>query len=325
MPTSPPTPHTEPPADPYHEPRRENCPWCGGRRLRTRVRAARGRRSAPGAYGVDRCRDCGHAFQNPRLTAEGLAFHHMHFYAARLEDFADRVLSARAVRRRHRAVAHAVLPLAEPESWLDVGTGHAQFPKTAREVFPYTCFDGLDATARVKQAAQAGRVEEAHIGDLTNPWVLSCLHARYDVVSMLRHLEHAPDPRAELRAALDTLRPGGLLLLELPDPRSVFAALLGRWWLPHSQPRQLHLLPLRNLCQELEAQGCTILTKDRRAAHLPYDLSAALTLFLARAPRPLRWALGPLVTAASALDHALAPVLRRSPFSNAYRIIARRT
>ncbi|MFI2199594.1 class I SAM-dependent methyltransferase [Streptomyces sp. NPDC020192] len=251
-------------ADPYHEPRREHCPWCGGARLRTRARAAAPGRRGPGACAVDQCRDCGHAFQNPRFTVEGLAFHHRNFSARRLEDLADRS-PTRAVRRRHRAAARTVLPLAEPESWLDVGTGHARFPETVREVFPYTSFDGLDPTPRVEQARLAGRVEEAHIGDLTNPWVLPRLYARYDVVSMFHHLEHAPDPRAELHAALAALRPGGLLILELPNPQSVFAMLLGRRWPPYRQPRHLHLLPLANLCEELESQGCDILTTDRRA------------------------------------------------------------
>ncbi|OIJ98076.1 methyltransferase type 12 [Streptomyces sp. MUSC 14] len=324
MPTSPPTPHTGPPADPHHEPRRTDCPWCGGRRLRTRARATPPRRRGPGTCAVEQCRDCGHAFQNPRLTAEGLALRHLAFYASHLGDFAGRTLSPGAVRRRYLAVAHTVLALTEPESWLDVGTGHARFPETAREVFPYTSFDGLDPTPRVEQARRAGRVEEAHIGDLTNPRVLPRLRSRYDVVSVFHHLEHSPDPRAELRAALTALRPGGLLLLELPDPRSLFGTLLGRRWLPYGQPRHLHLLPLANLCAELEAQGCTILATDRRTPHIPYDLSAALSLSLAQAPPFLRRVLGPLVATASALDHMLAPLLRRTRFSNAYRVIARR-
>ncbi|WP_225096806.1 class I SAM-dependent methyltransferase [Streptomyces sp. CoH27] len=256
MPTSPRT-TTPQAADPYHEPRRENCPWCGGERLRTRARAAAPGRRGPGTCVMDECRDCGHAFQNPRFTVEGLALYHRDFRAGRNP-------SARAVRRRHRAAARTVLPLAEPESWLDVGTGHAGFPEAAREVFPYTSFDGLDPTPRVEQARLAGRVEEAHIGDLTNPWILPHLYARYDVVSMFRHLEYIPDPRAELHAALTALRPGGHLLLELPNPHSAFALLLGRRWPPYRQPRHLHLPPLANLCAELENQGCDILTADRR-------------------------------------------------------------
>jgi SAM-dependent methyltransferase len=335
MPPSPPTPQS---TDGFHEPRREDCPWCGSRRLRTRLRAPDFTRHRPGTFVVDECRDCAHAFQNPRLTSEGLALHHRDFYEGHLEDFAERILAARAglpqaldcaragrYPHRHRAAARAMLALPEPESWLDVGTGHAHFPQTARELFAYTSFDGLDPTPRVERARAAGRIEEAHQGHLTTPAVLARLRSRYDVVSMFHHLEHTPDPRAELRAALTALRPGGHLLVEVPDPHSAFGTLLGKWWLPYSQPRHLHLMPLDNLRAELESQGCTIVTTDRRAPHVPYDLSAALSLALTHVlPRALRPVTTPLVAAATALDHTLAPLLRRTRFSNAYRIIARK-
>ncbi|MER6386573.1 class I SAM-dependent methyltransferase [Streptomyces sp. NPDC001250] len=309
--------------DPFLEPRRENCPWCGSARLRTRVRASDPLRHRPGRFVVDQCRDCAHAFQNPRLTAEGLAFYHRDFYVRHLEEFTARVVSDGAVRRRHRAAAHKLSALSEAESWLDVGTGHAGFPAAAKEFFPYTSFDGLDPTARVQQAQLEERVEEAHRGYLATPGTAARLRGRYDVVSMFRHLEHTPDPRAELRAALTVLRPGGHLVLEVADPRCAFAALLGRWWLPWGQPRHLHLMPLANLRAELEGLGCTILVTDRHAPHIPYDLSGALAL--ASAPHPLLGlAAEPLLAAASALDHVLAPFVRRTPFSNAYRLVARK-
>ncbi|MGW2487659.1 class I SAM-dependent methyltransferase [Streptomyces sp. NPDC001606] len=331
MPTVPsvPTSHTPPQtltrsADPCHAPRREDCPWCGSRSLRTRVRAAAEGRYGPGACAVDECRDCGHVFQNPRLTAEGLALHHRDFHEGRLEDFAERVLSPRAVRRRHRAAARAVLPLADPESWLDVGTGYGSFPETAKEVFPYTSFDGHDPTHRVAKALLEERVEEAHQGELTAPELLARLRGRYDVVSMFHHLEHTPDPRAELRAALGALRPGGHLLIEVPDPRCAFAPLLGRRWLPYGQPRHLHLMPLRNLCAELTERGCTVLSTHRSAPHLPYDVAAAVSLSVAHAHPALRATATPLIGLASALDHTLAPLLRHTPFANSYRILARK-
>ncbi|MGW7824048.1 class I SAM-dependent methyltransferase [Streptomyces puniciscabiei] len=324
MPT---TPHTPTPlprsSDPFLEPRREDCPWCGSARLRTRVRVVDPLRHRPGRFAVDQCRDCAHVFQNPRLTAEGFAFFHRDFYERHLEEFTARVLSARALRRRHRATARRLSALAEAESWLDVGTGHARFPEAAKEFFPYTSFDGLDPTARVQQAQLEERVEEAHRGYLATPGMTARLRGRYDVVSMFRHLEHTPDPRAELRAALTALRPGGHLVVEVADPRCGFAALLGRWWLPYGQPRHLHLVPLANLRAELESLGCTVLVIDRRDPHVPYDLSGAVAL--ASAPHAvLTAAAAPVRVVASVLDHALAPVLCRTPFSNAYRIVARK-
>ncbi|GAA1426216.1 class I SAM-dependent methyltransferase [Streptomyces thermospinosisporus] len=327
-----------------HEPRREDCPWCGSARLRNRLRTGDLRRHRPGLFTVDECRDCGHTFQNPRLTPEGLAFYRRAVPGAPRDPATEGVLALRAARRRRRSAARAMLRFGEPESWLDVGTGYARFPETAREFFPYTAFDGTDPTARIERARTLGRVEEAHRGALTDPHVRDRVAGRYDVVSLLHHLEHSTDPRAELHAALEALRPGGYLLIETLDPRCVFAALLGRWWLPYDQPRRLHLLPLRNLRAELGERGCEIVTAGHRAAHVPHDLAGAAALALSHAlpapdtpwraipPTPARQHLRtvllyagiPLVAAAGAADLALAPALRRTPFANAYRVIARK-
>ncbi|KUN86626.1 methyltransferase type 12 [Streptomyces bungoensis] len=324
MQPSPPVPRPTQPSDPFQEPRRADCPWCGSPRLRTRLRAPDPLRHRPGTFVLDECRDCAHTFQNPRLAAEGLAFYHRDFYERHLEEFTARVLPDRAARRRHRAAAHKLSLLPDPESWLDVGTGHARFPEAAKEFFPYTSFDGLDPTARVEQALLRGRVEEAHRGYLSTPGTAARLRLRYDVVSMFHHLEQAPDPRAELRAALTALRPGGHLVVEVTDPLCLFAAVLGRWWLPYGQPRHLHLMPLANLREELETQGCTVLVTDRQAPHVPRDLTAAVCLAVAAAPPLLRAATAPLRALAAALDRTLAPLSRRTRLSNAYRIVARK-
>ncbi|MDN3020755.1 methyltransferase domain-containing protein [Streptomyces sp. S.PB5] len=143
-------------------------------------------------------------------------------------------------RRRHRSTARAILRLLpEPESWLDVGTGDARFPETARELFPYTSFDGIDPTPRVEQAREADRVEEAYVGSLTDEQLAKTLRERYDVVTVRRPL----DPAGELHAALGVLRSGGYLLLESPEA------------------------PSQGLRTELESRGCTVLPAPTRRPH----------------------------------------------------------
>ncbi|MFF7838985.1 class I SAM-dependent methyltransferase [Streptomyces ossamyceticus] len=255
-PTSRPDPDPlAPGAGPFQEVRRDDCPWCGSRRLRTRVRAPEGPRRSPGTFVVDECRDCSHAFRNPRPTADELPLRHHR----RPTDGPIRSdLAGQLRRRHHRTAARAMLPYPEPESWLDVGTGHGYFPEAAREVHPYTAFDGVDPTSRVERARAAGRIEEAYQGLLADPEIIARLRGRYDVVSMFHHLEHTADPRAELRAARTVLRPDGHLLVEVQDLARPFGTLaMGPRWpgRVYERPRPLHLMPLRNLLAELRSLG----------------------------------------------------------------------
>ncbi|WP_409240014.1 class I SAM-dependent methyltransferase [Streptomyces sp. PA5.6] len=322
----------------FHEPRRTDCPWCGSERLRARLRTADLVQHKPGRFRIDRCGDCGHSFQNPRLTPEGLAFYRRD---AREGPALPRLSGAR-VRARAHVRARALGALDEPECWLDVGTGTAHFPALARQVLPYTSFDGLDAGAGVLEGLRRGRIEEGHRGSLTT--LAAPLAGRYDALSMFHTLQHAPDPRAELRAARTVLRPGGHLMIEAPDPQCRYARLLGKWWASYGQPRHLHLVPLANLLAELEELGFTVVGVERRAPHVPLDLASAVALFVngripapdvpwrAKAVPPLRlrlrqaawWATVPLLLLARALDTLLSPVLTRTGFSNTYRVIARR-
>ncbi|CAM5234368.1 Class I SAM-dependent methyltransferase OS=Streptomyces alboniger OX=132473 GN=CP975_09560 PE=4 SV=1 [Streptomyces alboniger] len=133
-------------------------------------------------------------------------------------------------------------------------------------------------------------------------------------------------------------------MIEAVDPECRYAGLLGAWWPSYAQPRHLHLVPLGNLRAELERLGFTVVAVDRRAPHVPTDLAGALALVVNRRlpqgdvpwrarPAPLLrrelrragWlASVPLLALARALDRLLPPLLTRTGFGNAYRVIARR-
>ena len=328
--------------DRFFEPRRTTCPWCGSDRLTTRLRTTDLLQHKPGAFALDRCQDCGHTFQNPRLNETGLEFYYRDFYDGLGEQKMSGTFGGRTKMYQGRA-ASMVPHDATPKNWLDVGTGHGHFCEAAREVLPGTAFDGLDFTDGVELAAREGRVEHAYRGAF--PDLAADLAARYDVVSMFHYLEHSTDPDRELRAAHEAVRPGGHLLIEVPDPESRYARLLGRWWLPWLQPQHLHFVPVANLRARLTDLGFTVVAEEHAEAHDPVDLLAAVWLALDHtAPREdapwlptppgalqqtLRAALLiagiPALIAGTLLDRfAVRPLSHRLRVSNAYRIVARR-
>ncbi|MER5253645.1 MULTISPECIES: class I SAM-dependent methyltransferase [unclassified Streptomyces] len=231
---------------------------------------------------------------------------------------AEKIFAVPHATRRHQARARAMGRFIEPESWLDIDTGHGHFPAVAQQVHPYTAFDGLDPTERVEEGRRAGRVEEAHRGLLAD--LAPKLAGRYDALSMFHYLERSADPRIELIAARTVLRPGGHLMIEVPVPESRYARLLGRGWI---RPEPHHRIPLTALRRELESLGYSVVATDLRAAHVPFDLTAGLALALGRIRAAARLAV-PLLAAAALADRLIAPVVSRTRFSNAYRVVARR-
>jgi len=272
----------------------------------------------------------------------GLDFYYRDFYDGLGEEATAKLFQGRGSVKRFQASARAMRRLSQPSNWLDVGTSHGHFCAAAQKVLPATVFDGLDNCEGVERAVAAGRISRSYRGFFVD--LVDEMTERYDVVSMFHYLEHTPDPKRELAAARSALRPGGHLMIEVPDPESVYGRLLGKWWVPWLQPQHLHVMPIANLCRELESQGFTIVTTDRQEPHIPADLVCATWFLLTRIlpPDDAPWlperprlparlarvllvlAAAPFLLAAWVADQALAPLVRRTRLSNAYRIIARR-
>jgi hypothetical protein len=60
----------------FFEPRREDCPLCGSHSLSVRLQASDRLQFKPGSFTLERCEDCAHIFQNPRLYIEGLELYY---------------------------------------------------------------------------------------------------------------------------------------------------------------------------------------------------------------------------------------------------------
>ncbi|GAA0430076.1 hypothetical protein Aca07nite_38700 [Actinoplanes capillaceus] len=324
----------------FFEPRRDDCPWCGGTRLRRRLTSPDRMVGKPGSFSLDRCADCGHIFQNPRLNAAGLEFYYRDVYDGLGRSSAEKLLAGHADSYRGRV--DMIRAHTSPRGWLDVGTGWGHFCRYAAPAFPGTVFDGLDMGAGVLEAQRRGWIDTAHQGMF--PESADRLAGRYDVISMHHYLEHTLDPRAEIEAAARALPPGGHLLIEVPNPRFGPARLMRSLWMPYFQPQHLNLISLPRLVEAITARGLTVVATDTGRAHQPCDLSAAVLLWVNTnfpdpdrpwAPRPatrltrarhaMAWCLaGPALVLAAVADRLLGAAIAPTSGGNCYRLLARK-
>jgi SAM-dependent methyltransferase len=322
----------------YWEPRRDTCPVCGGRDLRVHLRVSDLMQHKPGRFTLERCRGCGHVFQNPRLSIAGLDYYYKDFYDGLGEEGMDFMFGMSGDGYQQRVLM--VKEAARPARWLDVGAGHGHFCCAARDELPDTRFDGLDLADSIDEAVRRRWIDTGYRGLF--PDLAPSLAGRYDALSMSHYLEHTLDPRQELEAAHIALAPGGHLMIEVPDPEYRLGRVLGRWWLPWFQPQHQHLLSTRNLDKLLREHGFTPIAWHRGAAHQRVDFLFAVALVLgrmapptnvpwrpggavARARRTVVWTLGlPFLLAGWLTDHAIAPIVKRGGRSNTYRVLARR-
>jgi SAM-dependent methyltransferase len=321
----------------------ERCPWCGSAALEPRLDTTDLFQRKPGVFHLDRCGDCGHIFQNPRLSLAGLDFYYEGFYDGDGAELWEQTFAGLKAGYEGRVAAvDAALGAEGPRTWLDVGTGHGHFCLVARQRWPETRFDGLDLSDSVLEARSRGWIDVAHHGQF--PELAGRLAGSYDVVSMNHYLEHTREPRDERAAAAAVLVPGGHLLIEGPDQASPWAR-LGRWWRCWFQPQHQHFITCENLVAELDRLGFDVVSVQRAGAGEGNDLTSAAMLVAGHLagppPQPWRPAPGrlrrlarPVVLAASAPAVVAAGVADQikdawqtragsTTPGNAYRVVAR--
>ncbi len=323
---------------PFFEPKRQTCPLCEGKSLKHRVHVSDLLQGKPGRFNLDECTACGHIFQNPRLSLEGLNFYYKDFYDGLGGDEIEAIFGASLVQYHQRA--EHVQGVTTPKKWLDVGGGHGHLCRILKDRMPTAQFDGLDLSESIEDAERRGWVDHGYRGLF--PEKADSLKGQYDVVSMSHYLEHTREPEEEIAAAEKVLCPGGIFMIEVPDPDCPFARLLGRLWLPFFQPQHQHLVSTKNLEKLFSKHGFQVVSWHRGKAHQRVDfLAATILLFNALAPkgdvpwRPrslLRAAFRnfvfvggfPNIILARIVDSLVGPLVERFNWSNTYRVVARK-
>lgn len=164
-------------------------------------------------------------------------------YAAYLQ---DRDLVRENFERRARWLARLV----PGGRLLDVGAAYGFFVSVASKAG----FDAVGLEPAADCASFAGR--ELDVEVITGRIEDSRFEeGSFDVVTMFDVIEHLEDPRAAVRRSQELLRPGGLLVVETGDAKSLLARLCGRHWYFYDPPQHITFFSLESLSRMVAEAG----------------------------------------------------------------------
>lgn len=204
-----------------------------------------------------RCRRCGLKYLNPRLRHDLIA-------AAYREAIDETFISQASARElTFRTYLGTLQQLAGgSHRLLDIGTGGGSFLGVAKR----GGWDVLGCEPSRWLAAWGERHYDVTIRPGT-AFDLGLEEATFEVVSLWDVLEHVPDPAALVRECRRLLKPGGVLVVNVPDIGSLPARLMGRKWV-FLLSVHLYYFTVQTLTALLEREGFVVLRRRRHWQYL---------------------------------------------------------
>jgi len=239
----------------------EDCRLCGSSAGKTLFRATdRLYHTTAKTFDLVECGGCGLIRLSPRPTAaEAATYYPGNYWFDPAETAAGRLeeLYRRWVLRDHVSfVTHALQDVEEGGVILDIGCGGGLFPGMLRER-GYRAI-GLDLSPDAAALAWKRHGVPAVAGELSRSPIAANTCAAVTMFHVLEHLDH---PECYLRQAHDLLRPGGRLIVQVPNAASWQFALLGAAWNGVDTPRHYHLFRDSDLEKLLVKSGFTPVRK----------------------------------------------------------------
>jgi SAM-dependent methyltransferase len=260
-------------------PVRACCPGCGSIRPHPTWSAqdlAFGS-GAPCRYAT--CTGCGHVWQ-PGASTPSLAFDETQL------PFVRRAMSHPAVVKavyvpRLRWLARR-LRLDSGTRVLDVGCGTGEFLRLARSRYGASCH-GVDIDPVLADEARRPGVTVT-VGELSS----LPAEERFDLITMFHVLEHLTDPERTLAAALERLRPGGHLCVEMPvNDGWAFRVFRRRHWFPLLPPFHRHVFSRRSFSETVSRAAQPVRLIQSEPVYLPGEwLASALLPLMPLLPHP---------------------------------------
>ncbi len=213
----------------------------------------------PGEFRLVRCNQCGLIYLNPRPTAQEIGAYYpeqYHPYTRAIEDERSwflRLDRRYGLRKRCAVITRRVRGVGR---LLDVGCATGIFLDGMRRLGWQV--QGVELNPEIAAYARERLGLPVFAGTLEQAAFPS---GHFDLVTLWDVLEHVHDPKGALREIARILRPGGWLVLSLPDPDCIEARLFGPYWAGLDMPRHLNIFSRTVLTRFLTETGFTLLDR----------------------------------------------------------------
>lgn len=216
-----------------------NCNLCGADETEVLFEGYDRLHGQPGRFPVRRCRSCGLIYLSPRPDRVEIERYYPDDYAPYSRAIDDEPSLWHRWNRRYSLAKRLRVVLSRVRQTgrvLDVGCATGNFLYALRrrgwEVY------GVELNAQAATYARERLGLPVFTGDLVDAHFPD---AWFNLVILWDVLEHLHDPKGALREAARVTRPGGTLVLSLPNPDSIEARVFGPYWAGWDVPRHLYI------------------------------------------------------------------------------------
>lgn len=260
----------------------KECPVCGGMRrvplFTSANRHGRHMLKPDASFSIAACEGCG--LMGPAdVVADSTYYSTFYLEGYHGEDQAGGLIgrawgwvAERLTRQKIKTISRFSMRKTARIRLLDVGCGPGYFlSQLDRTVFePH----GLEPVVEAVEAAQRRGLDVSRGDILMTPLG----KAKYDVVTLWHVLEHIDHPDVALNRIHASLDEQGIVVIAMPNTRSLACKAGREYWFHLDSPRHLHLFNESNGCQLLEKCGFEVLHR----AYLPFDFPLDLFWSLRR-------------------------------------------
>ncbi len=206
-------------------------------------------------FKIDRCKNCSFKFTNPRpLSNELASYYDSPNYISHTNNpnnFINKLYRlARYFTLRQKTAFIQKVNDGKVGRLLDIGCGTGEFLQKA--VAAGWRGYGIEPEKKAReQIINTGK-------DSIHASLVDLKASSFDVITLWHVMEHLPDLKKDLAKIYEKLKPGGKLIIAVPNANAAEAKYYQEFWAAYDVPRHLYHFDIDSMSRLLQSSGFTI-------------------------------------------------------------------